>query len=90
MNLPCYHFYIKISALVSEEPFSGVTIYHPVVKDQQKMAILIATSQKNWAIIYVKPKKETSKKNEVDTDKNEPSAEGKNVKGSGLPKRKSR
>ncbi len=90
MNLPRYHFYIKISALVSEEPFSGVTIYHPVVKDQQKMAILIAASQKNWAIIYVKPKKETSKKNEVDTDKNEPSAEGKNVKGSGLPKRKSR
>ncbi len=90
MNLPRYHFYIKISALVSEEPFSGVTIYNPVVKDQQKMAILTAASQKNWAIIYVKPKREIVKKNEVDTDQNEPSTEGKNVKRSGLPKRKRR
>lgn len=90
MNLPRYRFYIKISALVSEEPFSGITIYYPVVKDQQKIAILTAASQKNWAIVYVKPKRESSKKNEIDTDKNKSSGERKNVKGSGLPKRKSR
>lgn len=55
MNLPRYHFYIKISALESEEPFSGETIYIPVTKNQTKMNELLEVSQKNYAIVYKKP-----------------------------------
>ncbi len=53
-NLPRYHFYIKISAIESEEPFSGVTIFNPVIKDSQKRERLIAASRNNWAITYVR------------------------------------
>jgi energy-coupling factor transporter ATP-binding protein EcfA2 len=52
MNLPRYKFYIKISAIESEEPFSGTTLYFPVVKDAEKIEQLIEASRKNWAIDY--------------------------------------
>lgn len=55
MNLPRYHFFIKMSAIESEEPFTGVTISEPVQKDIQKIEELIASSRKNWAIQYSKP-----------------------------------
>lgn len=55
MNLPRYRFYIKISAVESEEPFSGETIFIPVKKDPKKIGKLIETSRKNWASIYKKP-----------------------------------
>lgn len=57
MNLSRYKFYIKISAIESEEPFSGETIKIKVKKDLKKIEILTASSQKNWAIEYVRPKK---------------------------------
>lgn len=53
-SLPRYHFYIKISALESEEPFSGETIYIPVNKDNKIIDQLIEASRKNWAIVYQK------------------------------------
>ncbi len=37
MNLPRYRFYIKISAIESEEPFSGEAIFIPVDKDSKKI-----------------------------------------------------
>ncbi len=53
-NLPRYQFYIKVSALSPEEPFSGETIYQPLIKDLKHIEKLIDTSRKNWAIIYQK------------------------------------
>lgn len=51
-NLPRYRFYIKISAIESEEPFSGQTIFIEVKKDPKKIEQLIDASRKNWAIVY--------------------------------------
>ena len=55
MNLSRYHFYIKISALESELPFSGETIKVDLKKNPKKIEKLIKASQKNWAIVYKKP-----------------------------------
>ena len=44
-----------------EEPFSGETIFEPVIKDEKKINLLIETSQKNWAIVYVKKVKKIKK-----------------------------
>jgi hypothetical protein len=67
-NLSRYHFYIKNSALDSEEPFSGETLYMPVIKDSNKINLLTSSSQNNWAIKYVKKvkiiKKEEPKEEE--------------------------
>lgn len=57
MNLSRYKFYIKVSAIESEAPFSGETIKISVKKDSKKMQKLIEASQKNWAIEYVRVKK---------------------------------
>ena len=54
-NLPKYNFYIKVSALEPEEPYSGTTIYTLLKKDNKLIGQLIETSRKNWAIKYVKP-----------------------------------
>lgn len=54
-NLPRYHFYIKISAIESEDPFSGQTIFTPVKKDPKKRERLVEASRKNNAIVYKKP-----------------------------------
>ena len=51
-NLPKYCFYIKVSALVPEEPFSGKTIYIPLIKDTKKIDKLIEASRKNWTKKY--------------------------------------
>lgn len=59
-NLPKYHFYIKVSALDPEEPYSGETIYIPLQKDITKVEKLIETSRENWAIVYEKPKAEAT------------------------------
>lgn len=87
MNLPRYHFYIKISALESEEPFSGETIYIPVIKDQKKIQKLIEVSRKNWAIVYVKPLK-TARNNKDNQEINEQSKNKEiTLKRRGLPKK---
>lgn len=84
-NLPRYHFYIKISALESEEPFSGETIYIPVAKDQEHMEDLIAASQKNWAREYVKPVKTLPKEDEPTSEINSKENEERSDKNTGLP-----
>jgi hypothetical protein len=90
MNLSRYHFYIKISALVSEEPFSGETIYLPVKKDQKKIQKLMETSRKNWAIVYIKPEKKIGKTKTVNANSQEPISEEGEPPESGLPKGKRR
>ncbi len=74
-NLPKFHFYIKISAVKPEEPFSGETIYAPIIKDSNKIEELIEASRKNWAIVYKKPAEEKPKsktKKNLPEDKNVP------------------
>lgn len=55
MNLPRYRFYIKIASIEPEEPFSGETIKINVTNDEEKRKQFIEASQKNNAIVYVKP-----------------------------------
>lgn len=85
MNLPRYRFYIKISAIDSEEPFSGETIFIPVEKDQQKIDKLIEASRKNWAIPYVKPPVENEKKSTEITTRQIPTIAKKIQSKSGFP-----
>ena len=54
-NLPRYCFYIKISAVEPEEPFSGQTLKPDVKKDHEKLKRLIEASRKNYAAAYQKP-----------------------------------
>jgi len=54
-NLPRYHFYIKLSAIEPEEPFSGMTLPMIFEKDNEKIAKFIDSSRKNYAILYQKP-----------------------------------
>ncbi len=77
-NLPQYRFYIKLSAITPEEPFSGETFPIELNPDQDTINELIEASRKNYAIKYIKPepiktiknnkKKATGTKSE---DKNE-------------------
>lgn len=54
-NLPRYHFYIKLSAVNPEEPFSGETLPIKTQKDNTRIQNLINASRKNWAMEYKKP-----------------------------------
>lgn len=54
-NLPRYHFYIKLSAVTPEEPFSGETLPIRLVRDEEKIKRLIEASRNNYAIKYQKP-----------------------------------
>jgi hypothetical protein len=55
VNLPRYRFYMKLSAVEPEEPFSGETI--PIVfdHDQDKVQEVVEASRNNFAIKYEKP-----------------------------------
>lgn len=68
MNLSRYKFYIKVSATESEAPYSGETLKIEVKKDLKKMQRLIEASQKNWAIEYVRVKKNVTEE-EVENNK---------------------
>ncbi len=57
MNLPRYHFYMKLGALEPEEPFSGVTLPIETTRDSLLITKLIEASRKQYAIKYVKKEK---------------------------------
>jgi hypothetical protein len=57
VNLPRYHFYIKLSAIDPGEPFSGETLPMLVPRNSDYIDRLIAASRKNYAITYQKPVK---------------------------------
>jgi len=80
-NLPRYQFYIKISALEPEEPFSGKTLFVPVDKDHEKMEQLKQASRDNFAIVYQKQKPTPQK---IVVNKDEKRQTESNAK-SGLP-----
>jgi hypothetical protein len=60
-NLPRFRFYMKLSAVEPEEPFSGETIPIVLDRDEVRLNQLIETSRKNWAVVYKKEVKETAK-----------------------------
>jgi len=69
-NLPKYHFYIKMSATIPQEPFSGETLPIDVVFDSKKIKRIIDTSRQNYAIEFVKQTKEQIKETvKFDTQK---------------------
>jgi len=55
-NLPRFRFYMKLSAVEPEEPFSGETIPITLDRDPERFKKLIETSRKNYAIVYNKTK----------------------------------
>lgn len=63
-NLPRFKFYMKLSAVEPEEPFSGETIPIVLDRDEDRLQKLIETSRKNWAMVYKKPIQEKSLKTE--------------------------
>lgn len=54
-SLPAFNFYMKISALNSEEPFSGQTIAVEPVMDNEKIAEVVRLSREHYASKYTKP-----------------------------------
>lgn len=88
-NLPRYRFYIKVSALDPEDPFSGETIYIPVEKDSNKTERLIEASRKNWAIAYEKPKVSVIQKSTGDNKQPDLVVAQQMLNSNGLPAKKS-
>lgn len=62
-SLPSFHFYIKINALTSEEPFSGETVPINIINDSERVKKVVATSQVNFAKPYVNNKKPLTRLN---------------------------
>ena len=54
-SLPSFNFYMKISALNPEEPFSGQTIVVEPVQDNDKVDEVVRLSRENYASKYSKP-----------------------------------
>jgi len=52
-NLPSFHFYIKISALHPEEPFSGETIYIKVPSNEEKVEKIIEASREHFSTEFI-------------------------------------
>ncbi len=55
-NLPIYKFYMKISAVNPDEPFSGMTVPVEIPKSAKKFEELIGLSRTHYAKLYIKPK----------------------------------
>lgn len=54
-SLPSFNFYMKISALNPEEPFSGQTIAVETVEDSEKVDEVVRISRERYATKYSKP-----------------------------------
>lgn len=63
-NLPSYNFYMRISAIIAQEPFSGETILLENDGDETRADRVIEASRKNNAIEYKVPEKPEPKKPE--------------------------
>lgn len=55
VNLPRYKFYMKLSAVEPEEPFSGQTLPITIEPDPDKLNRIVEASRKNFATVYQKP-----------------------------------
>lgn len=68
-SLPSYTFYMRLSALKPEEPFSGETVPVEIIPNKKKVSRIIASSRKRYAIKYVEPFKEEPSKPKKSTKK---------------------
>ncbi len=55
-SLPSFHFYMKISSLNPEEPFSGETISVESTANNERVDEVIRMSRESYAIKYTQPK----------------------------------
>ncbi len=55
-NLPTYRFYVKISAVNPQEPFSGETILPKIAGSKKRLEEVIRVTRQKYAPLYVKPK----------------------------------
>lgn len=60
VNLPRYKFYMKLSAVEPEEPFSGTTLPIPTQSDTEVVNQIIEASRKNFATEYKKTVRKSS------------------------------
>lgn len=68
-NLPSFRFYMKVSAISPEEPFSGETIPFDIKTDRKKIEELITLSRGKNAIKYAPPvKPKSSQKKQIQED----------------------
>jgi superoxide dismutase len=58
LNLPRYHFYMKLGSVDPQEPFSGITYPIHVARNTDWVEQVIAASRKNYATIYTQPEKD--------------------------------
>ncbi len=56
MNLPWFHFFIKVYAQFPQEPFSGETIPSKIKYDKEKLERIIKMSQEKYTTLYTTPK----------------------------------
>ena len=78
-NLPRFKFYIKLSAVEPEEPFSGETLPPNIEYDPEQVQRIIEATRKNYAIEYKRREnkhtqekiKPLSKKKKMNTEKND-------------------
>ena len=80
-NLPAFHFYMKISAINPEEPFSGETMLLGTQTTNKNIDLIIQVSRKNFAHVYV-PKQSNDR---VDNDHKQAEQGEKMKESSGLP-----
>ena len=69
VNLPRYHFLIKVSAVKPEEPMSGETIPIAYKKDDKKLEEIIKRSRENFSKVYKPSIKTIFKSNKVKANK---------------------
>ncbi len=58
LNLPNYHFYMKMTGARPEEAFSGITLKHEIKKDKEKISRFIEASRQNYGREYVEDEEE--------------------------------
>lgn len=73
-NLPSFKFYMKVSAITPQEPFSGETILTEITHDKKIINELIQSSRDNYAIVYQKPIAIKPVKTQPKDNKNKPSS----------------
>ena len=67
MNLPSFNFYMRISTITPQEPFSGETLLLPTKGDPEVAEAVIAASRANYATVH-KPKATKPKQPPKQTD----------------------
>ena len=65
LNLPSFHFFIRIAAMTAHEPLSGVTLLLDDNGSKDTAKAVVEASRKQYAIKYVEPKKNPTATNKL-------------------------